>query len=53
MRYLSEKTGREFKIVIPKDFEEFINIVKKGKYISAIKILMYMLFCQKVGMLKR
>jgi phosphate/phosphite/phosphonate ABC transporter binding protein len=31
MRYLSEKTGREFKIVIPKDFEEFINIVKKGK----------------------
>ncbi len=31
MRYLSEKTGYEFKLVIPKNFEEFIEIVSKGK----------------------
>ncbi|MCX8034042.1 MAG: phosphate/phosphite/phosphonate ABC transporter substrate-binding protein [Thermodesulfovibrio sp.] len=31
MRYLSEKTGYEFKLVIPKDFEEFIRIVSEGK----------------------
>lgn len=31
MRYLSEKTGYEFKLVIPKNFEEFINIVSQGK----------------------
>ncbi|MDN5379387.1 PhnD/SsuA/transferrin family substrate-binding protein [Thermodesulfobacterium sp.] len=29
MKYLSEKTGKEFKIVIPKNFEEFITLVKK------------------------
>lgn len=31
MRYLSEKTGYEFKLVIPKNFEEFIQIVSQGK----------------------
>ncbi len=31
MRYLSEKTGYEFKLVIPKNFEEFIQIVGEGK----------------------
>ncbi len=31
MRYLSKKTGYEFKLVIPKDFEEFIKIVSEGK----------------------
>lgn len=31
MRYLSEKTGYEFKLVIPQNFEEFIEIVSKGK----------------------
>lgn len=31
MRYLSEKTGYEFKLVIPKNFEEFIQIVSSGK----------------------
>lgn len=31
MRYLSEKTGYEFKLVIPKDFEEFMRIVSEGK----------------------
>lgn len=31
MRYLSEKTGYEFKLIIPKDFEEFIEIVSAGK----------------------
>ncbi len=31
MRYLSKKTGYEFKMVIPKDFKEFIKIVSKGK----------------------
>lgn len=31
MRYLSEKTGYEFKLVIPRDFEEFISIVSSGK----------------------
>jgi len=31
MRYLSEKTGYEFKLVIPKNFEEFIKIVSEGK----------------------
>ena len=30
MRYLSQKTGYEFKIVIPKDFEDFADIVRKG-----------------------
>lgn len=28
MKYLSEKTGYEFKLVIPRDFEEFVKIVK-------------------------
>lgn len=28
MRYLSEKTGYEFKLVIPKDFEDFMRVVK-------------------------
>lgn len=31
MRYLSEKTGYEFKLVIPKNFEEFIQIVSEGR----------------------
>lgn len=31
MRYLSRKTGYEFKLVIPKDFEDFFDIVKHGK----------------------
>lgn len=31
MRYLSAKTGYEFKLVVPKDFEEFREIVIKGK----------------------
>jgi phosphonate transport system substrate-binding protein len=30
MRYLSQKTGYEFKLVIPKDFEDFADIVRKG-----------------------
>lgn len=30
MRYLSRKTGYEFKLVIPKDFEDFADIVRKG-----------------------
>lgn len=29
MRYLSEKTGYEFKLVIPKDFEDFYETVKR------------------------
>ncbi len=31
MRYLFEKTGYEFKLVIPQNFEEFTDIVSKGK----------------------
>ncbi|HEX8947858.1 MAG TPA: PhnD/SsuA/transferrin family substrate-binding protein, partial [Dissulfurispiraceae bacterium] len=31
MRYLSHKTGYEFKLVIPSDFEAFVNTVKGGK----------------------
>jgi phosphate/phosphite/phosphonate ABC transporter binding protein len=31
MRYLSDKTGYEFKLVIPKDFEEFTHVVKSGR----------------------
>ena len=31
MRYLSDKTGYEFKLVIPKDFEEFTHVIKSGK----------------------
>jgi phosphate/phosphite/phosphonate ABC transporter binding protein len=30
MRYLSRKTGREFKLVVPKDFDDFIEVVKAG-----------------------
>jgi phosphonate transport system substrate-binding protein len=30
MRYLSRKTGREFKLVVPKDFEDFTEVVKSG-----------------------
>lgn len=30
MRYLSRKTGREFKMVVPKDFEDFTEVVKSG-----------------------
>lgn len=30
MRYLSNKTGYEFKLVIPKDFEEFMEFIKSG-----------------------
>lgn len=31
MRYLSQKTGYEFKLVIPRDFKDFIKMVKGGK----------------------
>ncbi len=31
MRYLSENTGYEFKLVIPKNFEEFIKLASEGK----------------------
>ncbi len=30
MRYLSRKTGYEFKLVVPKDFEDFFDMVKRG-----------------------
>ena len=30
MRYLSRETGREFKLVIPRDFEDFMSLVQKG-----------------------
>ncbi|UCG78036.1 MAG: phosphate/phosphite/phosphonate ABC transporter substrate-binding protein [Nitrospirota bacterium] len=31
MRYLSDKTGREFKLVIPKDFETFFDTIASRK----------------------
>lgn len=31
MHYLSEHTGYEFKLYIPKDFEDFVSVVKSGK----------------------
>lgn len=31
MRYLSEQTGRQVKLVIPRTFEEFIEVVKSGR----------------------
>lgn len=31
MRYLSRETGYEFKLVIPKDFEDFFHTVKQGR----------------------
>lgn len=31
IRYLSENTGHEFKLYIPKNFEDFISVVKSGK----------------------
>jgi len=31
MRYLSMKTGYEFKLVIPKDFEDFIKTIRQGQ----------------------
>ncbi len=31
MRYLSRKTGYEFKLVIPRDFEDFFETVEQGK----------------------
>lgn len=31
MRYLSRKTGYEFKLVIPKDFEDFFDTVRRGE----------------------
>lgn len=31
MKYLSQKTGYEFKLVIPRDFEDFMQVVKSGK----------------------
>lgn len=30
MRYLTARTGREFKLVIPKDFEDFFAIIQRG-----------------------
>ncbi|MEK6744670.1 MAG: PhnD/SsuA/transferrin family substrate-binding protein [Nitrospirota bacterium] len=30
MRYLSRETGREFKLVIPRDFEDFFSIIERG-----------------------
>ncbi len=31
MRYLTQKTGYEFKLVIPRDFEDFFNTVERGE----------------------
>ena len=31
MRYLSEKTGYEFKLYVPRDFEDFVATLKAGK----------------------
>jgi phosphate/phosphite/phosphonate ABC transporter binding protein len=31
MRYLSRRTGMEFKLVIPKDFEDFFSVIEKGE----------------------
>lgn len=31
MRYLSRRLGMEFKLVIPKDFEDFFSVVEKGE----------------------
>ncbi|RJQ49461.1 MAG: phosphate/phosphite/phosphonate ABC transporter substrate-binding protein [Nitrospiraceae bacterium] len=31
MRYLSSKTGYEFKLVIPRDFEDFFETIRQGK----------------------
>ncbi len=31
MRYLSKRTGNEFKLVIPKDFETFFETISRGK----------------------
>ena len=31
MRYLSKQTGSEFKLVIPKDFEDFFAIIERGE----------------------
>lgn len=31
MRYLSQKTGYEFKLVVPRDFEDFMDVVKRGE----------------------
>ncbi len=30
MRYLSQKTGYEFKLYIPRDFEDFVRVIKSG-----------------------
>jgi len=30
MRYLTRKTGHEFKIVVPRNFEDFVNVVESG-----------------------
>lgn len=31
MRYLTKRTGYEFKLVIPRDFEDFFDIIKRGQ----------------------
>ncbi len=31
MRYLSQKTGYEFKLVIPKDFEDFVKVIRNAE----------------------
>lgn len=31
MRYLTNQTGHEFKLVIPRDFEDFFDIIKRGQ----------------------
>jgi phosphonate transport system substrate-binding protein len=31
MRYLTEKTGREFRLVIPRDFEAFFDTIARGE----------------------
>ena len=31
MRYLTRKTGREFKLVIPRDFEDFFAVIERGE----------------------
>jgi phosphate/phosphite/phosphonate ABC transporter binding protein len=31
MRYLTKRTGREFKLVIPRDFEHFFAVIERGE----------------------
>ncbi|QER42637.1 PhnD/SsuA/transferrin family substrate-binding protein [Thermodesulfobacterium sp. TA1] len=49
MKYLSEKTGKEFKIVIPRNFEEFISLVKKREVHFAYQNPYVYAFLSKTG----